>query len=89
MKKFRTWYDTRIEEVKVVSETAKFVTIQESTWAPRKSLKHPDRAGDTHYHDTWQEARQFLIDRELAAIATLERQLVQHQETLQKIEAMR
>lgn len=88
MKKFRTWYDTKIEEVEAIRETAKFVTIQEGTWSPRKSLKHPDQADDMHYHDSWQEAKDFLIDRKKTAICKLRGEIKTHQVTLQKIEEM-
>jgi hypothetical protein len=82
MKKFRTWHDARIDEVEVVRETAKFVAeLDGQRWAKRN-------ADFRNYFDTWAEARQFLIDREIAEIADLERQLVQHQEALQKIEEM-
>ena len=36
MIKYRTWYDTRIEEVEVIRETAKFVTESDGQrWAKR------------------------------------------------------
>ena len=82
-KMYSTWYDARIEEVEVIRETAKFVTLVDSQrWAKRS---------DDHYNffDTWSEARQFLIDREKTAIIRLLAEVKQHQETLEKIEAMR
>ena len=87
MKKYRTWYDTRIEEVDVVSETAKFVIIEDRNWSHR-SLKHPERNDDTHYHDTWQEAKDFLIDREQDAIVGHRNDIERHQKTLEKIMEM-
>jgi len=81
-KMFRTWYDTSIEEVEVIRETAKFVVLVDlQRWAKRS---------DDHYNffDTWAEARQFLIDREKTAISGLAKKIQEHAETLKKIEAM-
>ena len=81
MKKYRTWYDDRIEEVEIVKETAQYVTEADGQrWTKRNQ-------DFRNYFDTWAEARQFLIDRENAAIADHERQIAQHRATLQKIEA--
>jgi hypothetical protein len=81
MKKFRTWYD-RIEDVEVIHETAKFVTEADGQrWAKRND-------DFRNYFDTWQEAKDFLIDREKDAIIKLTTEIKQRQETLQKIEEM-
>jgi hypothetical protein len=89
MKKFRTWYDDRIEEVEAVSETAKMVTIQETPTWERRTLKHPDGAGYAHYHTTWQEAKDFLINREKTAISNLAREIKTRSDALKKIEEMK
>lgn len=82
MKKFRTWYDTRIDEVEVIKETAQYVTEADGQrWSKRN-------ADFRNYFDTWSEARQFLIDREQANIDGLEKRIAHHKETLQKIEEM-
>jgi hypothetical protein len=79
MIKFRTWYDTRIEEIEVVRETAKFVTeVDGQRWTKRSDSRN--------YFDTGQEAKDFLIDREKEAIGNLERQIAQHVANLAKIE---
>lgn len=83
MKKFRTWHDTKIEEVEVIRETASYVTLADSNrWKKRTD-------DSWNFFDTHQEARQFLIDREKTAIIKLLAEVKQHQETLQKIEANR
>jgi len=57
MIKYRTWYDTRIEEVEVIRETAKFVTESDGQrWAKRND-------DFRNYFDTYQQAKDFLIDR--------------------------
>lgn len=82
MKKFRTWYDARIEEVEIIRESAKFVTESDGQrWAKR----NPDFR---NYFDTWAEAKAFLIDREQSNIRGLKQQLAIHEETLKKIEGM-
>lgn len=82
MKKYRTWYDTKIEEIEVKRETEKFVTEADGQrWAKRN-------ADFRNYFDTWQEAHQFLIDREQANIAGLEKRIAHHKETLSKLQEM-
>lgn len=80
--KFRTWYDTSIEEVEVIRETEKFVTEADGQrWAKRN-------ADFRNYFDSWEEAHKFLIDREMAAIKNLTNQIDRHQATLQKLQEM-
>lgn len=82
MKKFRTWYDTRIEEVEVIRETAKFVMLSDlQRWAKRTE-------DSWNYFDTWEDARAFLIAREKSAMSDLKKQIETHEVLLQKIEAM-
>ena len=82
MKKFRTWYDTRIEEVEVIRETAKFVTEADG----QRWMKRTDDF--RNYFNTWQEAKDFLIDREQAAIARAQSEVWMHQKRLDGIEEM-
>ena len=90
MKKYRTWYDTRIDEVEVIRETAKYVILATDnrfySGGERRDAKRSDIG--YNYFDTWQEARQFLIDREKIAIINLLAGAKQHRVTLQKIEEM-
>lgn len=82
MKKYRTWYDVRIEEIDVAKETAKFVTYQDGQrWAKRSE----DRYNKNHF-DTWQEAREYLIGHEKAAIYDLELKIAGHVAMLKTIE---
>jgi len=87
MKKFRTRYDDRIEEVEVIKETAKFVVLEPNSYnSPRRDAKRSDNG--MNYFDSWQEAKDFLIDREKTAMVKALREMQAHQETLAKIEAM-
>ena len=88
MKKYRTWYNEEIKEVESLSETAKFALIKEDLWVS-KSLEHPDNPEGRHYHDSWQDAKNFLIYREQQAIAKLEDEIRKRKATLQKIEEMK
>lgn len=82
MKKFRTWYD-QIEEVEVIRETAKYVILPpyEFRDAKRSDIGY-------NYFDSWQDAREFLIDREKTTIVDLLAKVKQHQETLNKLQEM-
>lgn len=91
MKKYRTSYG-EIEEIDVLRETEKCVIIQTGDGIFYKNGERRDMKRTEHsynYFDTWQEARQFLIDRENTVIADLEKQIAAHRATLQKIEAMK
>ena len=81
MKKFRTWYD-QIEEIEVIRETTKYVML------PPYGHRDAKRSDNRNYFDTWEEARQFLIDREKTAIVDLLAKVKRHQETLSKLQEM-
>ena len=86
MKKFRTWYDTSIEEIEIASETEKFVTLA-CPYGMRMS-KSSINPYEYHYFDSRVEAHNFLIARERIEIFDLERKIKQHQETLRKLQEM-
>lgn len=89
MKKFRTWYDTNIEEVEVVKETTNYVTVIETWMGKQQERRDAKRSDHGHnYFDTWAEAKDFLIDREKSAIVDLLQQIATHEEMLRKIEEM-
>ena len=77
MKKFRTWHDARIDEVEVIHETAKFVTELDG------------RRYSRNYFNTWEDAHEFLLGREKAAIYDLEQQIAKHAKMLRKIEEIK
>jgi hypothetical protein len=82
MKKFRTWYDEKIEEIEIERETEKSVFYKNGD-------RHLKMCGDFYNHfDTWQEAKDFLIAREQAAIDRALREMQGHQERLEKIREM-
>lgn len=81
MKKYRTWLG-EIEEIDVIRETDKFVYKN----SERRDAKRSDRI---NYFDTWTEARDFLIDREKAAIDRARDEIDQHMEKLAKIMEMK
>jgi len=61
MKKFRTWYNSEIDEVEVIRETAKYVILASDgrRWAKRTEDYY-------NFFDTWQEAKTFLIEQTAA-----------------------
>lgn len=82
MKKFRTFYNEKIEEIEILKETEKSVIYQNGD-------RHPKMTSDFYCHfATWQEAHQFLIDREKTAIVDLLAKVKRHQETLSKLQEM-
>ena len=82
MRKFRTFYNEKIEEIEILKETEKSVIYQNGD-------RHPKMTSDFYCHfSTWQEAHQFLIDREQANIAELEKRITHHKETLRKLQEM-
>ena len=85
MKKYRTWYDLKIEEIEVIRETAKYVVIAAGRRGERRDAKRSDH---TNYFDTWEEARQFLAETARREIADLEEKLVATKKELDVIEAM-
>ena len=83
MKKFRTWHDARIDAVEVIHETAKFVMeLDGRRWAKRNK-------DSRNYFNTWEDAHEFLLGREKAAIYDLEQQIAKHAKMLRKIEEMK
>lgn len=89
MKKYRTWYDDRIEAVEAVKETANYVTIRE-TWMGRASDSRCAKRSDSmNYFDSWAEARDFLVDREKAEIDRARNEMDMHTERLAKIMEMK
>jgi hypothetical protein len=87
MKKFKAIpFTSEIREVEISRETEKYVIIGTG--------KYPDgekEAKQTEwyaYNGTWQEAHQFLIDREKTAIVDLLAKVKRHQETLSKLQEM-
>lgn len=82
MKKFRTFYNEKIEEIEILKETEKSVIYPNGD-------RHPKMTSDFYCHfATWQEAHQFLIDREKTAIVDLLAKVKRHQETLSKLQEM-
>jgi vacuolar-type H+-ATPase catalytic subunit A/Vma1 len=87
MKKFRTWYNDKIEEIEVIRETERFVVVHAGLSRERREARSSDNG--SNYFDTYQEAKEFLIDREKDAIQGHQNDIKRHQETLQKIKDMK
>ena len=87
MKKYLTgsWKD-KIEEIEVVSETAAFVIAIRTTGRGEKyerRIKKDTRSGKVF--DTWDEAKQSLIEDALAAVNSAERTVQYRKDDLSEI----
>ena len=82
MKKYNTGgYDTLIKEVEVISETKCFVRVQCVGSVCRESK----RSDYTNYFDTWEEAKQFLLENAQARVDALEERLSEAEQKLATI----
>ena len=65
MKKYKTGsYYTLIEEVEAISETKCFICIRYD-WGMRREAKHTQW---DNYFDTWDKAKQFLLEKAEAKV---------------------
>ena len=62
----------RIEEVEVESETKHFVTLKRDDGSFYKEKKTSEY---NCYHDSWSQAKQYLVDKVREEIESLERQM--------------
>lgn len=65
--KYVTSYDARINHIEVESETEKSVWI--------KGRRRSKESGYERFHDTWEKAHAFLLDRETKNVEAIRRQL--------------
>lgn len=73
-----------IAAVEVISESPNFVTLP---WLER--TRREAKAGDYHrYHDSWDEAHNYLLDRAQLALTRAEIQLKTARENLAAVKAM-
>ena len=93
MKKYKTGsYDTRIEEYEVVKETAHRVTFKKEskhylTGIDQIKIDTENKSSNYHqWHDSFENAKQFLVERALKGIAEREKQISKLREDIIKIE---
>lgn len=77
MIKYRTRWDYEIQPFEVVKETAKFVTYLEPGIFIEKTIerKEAKRSDYTNWHDTWAEARGFLMNKNMVKMGDIAREL--------------
>lgn len=77
---------TNIERVEYARETEKCVYTTGSSGRERKSLKHSDWE---QYHDTWADARTYLLDKARCEVEAYEAQLHKSRSKLSQIESLK
>jgi hypothetical protein len=88
------FYDTEIKRVECTRETEKAVWAQEYPWridgrkvpVERRRMKQSE---DDAYHDTWEAAHAFLLERATTALDNARSRLAQAQGTLGNVKGMR
>ena len=84
MKKFRSVSDYRIDELEVIKETEKQVVFIENNRESREA-KRSDYAS---WHDTKEEAREVMINRQRLKIEGYQRQIKYCEEHIEKIKLL-
>ena len=90
--KFRTSYSANnIEQVQVIRETAACVYVKSEGWqkggkSERREAKHGEFA---QYHDTWQAAHEYLVQKAEAKVASARLQLERLSGALGNIKGMK
>lgn len=89
MLKYRTYrYDTEIEAVEVLRETAQCVYLP--TTRSKRTEQREAKVSDFHiYHDSWEVAHAHLLERSEAAVTRLQRSLEVAIDALSRVNAMR
>lgn len=82
--KYYAWLG-RIERIEIIKESAKTVTLKSGISGERRSAKLSEDRG---YFDTYQEAKQFLIDQATADLKQLYDQVDRLETKLAKIKEM-
>ena len=89
MKKYRIGgYYVRIEEIEILRETESSVFI--ATTHSRKKEQREAKVSSYHqYHDTWEAAHKYLLEKASVRVASASRRLDYETATLKTIKAMR
>lgn len=79
-----------IEAVKIVRESEKSVWYENILGSGCVRLDQERKVSDYHqYHDTWQDAKDYLLGRARQKVESARARLVDAEDTLSKIEALR
>jgi hypothetical protein len=86
MIKYRTAFG-QITEIEVEKETEKFVILKQAgmTGKPRREAKRSDWQ---NYHDSWEDAKTFLINEAKQKVSMAESVLLKAKNHLQNMEAL-
>ena len=91
MKKYKTEsYSSKITEVEFVRETGSFITVREIDWDKKTRERREKKISSySKYHDTWLDAKQFLLERHRNEIQRLGARIQAERSELEKIDSMK
>lgn len=85
--KFRTWVPDRIDKVEILRETDKCVFLYNKF--RRGGVERAAKVTEFHaYHDTWEEAKAYLLDIAEAAVEKAEMRLNNRKRVLESVLAL-
>lgn len=88
MKKYQTGhYDIDIKEIEVIRETEAFIILPEQ-YGRRKERRESKKSNYHLYHDTWEAAHAYLLERTKDKIAQVQDLLEKEKKDLRIIENM-
>lgn len=81
MTKWKTsrWHPTKIERVECTRETDKCVWVLEDWFGKTRESRHAKESGSEVFHDTWEAAHAWLLERAENALHHARAQLAQAQ----------
>ena len=78
-----------IEVVECVRETAQSVWVRRKSWGGEVESREAKSCDGHQYHDTWEAAHAFLMERETANVESLRMQLEQAKGRLGTVKGMK
>ena len=78
-----------IEKREILRETAKTVIFEEESWGEIRERKELKRSDYHSWHNTWEEAKNFLVSKARSKLEYAKRDLDRARSNLQKIERLK
>lgn len=89
MKKFRTRWDDQIESFEVVKETEKQIVFIKTGWNNKTIEERELKESSYHkWHNSFDEAKQYLINKQSNRIKSLEKQIEDSKRIVEKLNLM-
>ncbi len=87
--KFKTEkYSTKITQVACQKETSAYVYVAVGGYCHTGFCRQARRSGYDNYHNTWEEARDFLLERARQRVRVIKEELHKAQSELGQIESL-